>query len=135
MRKIHPFNNKHLRLSPFKLDAIILELMRRKAHWCAYIYPYHRNKSSNAIDYSVSVTERISRNLRDTKISRIFHNTKLLKFLIPPLTKYSNIFVGHKLNQVSFKFINLFKEIYASIAITRKSGVFHLTGAHKISNK
>ena len=62
------------------------------------------------------------------KINGIVPNTNLLEYLIPPPHAYSNIFVEHNLNHVSFKFTNLFKETTGSRIIIIKKVIFKLMG-------
>ena len=72
------------------------------------------NASSVTIGLSVFILHGISRKVRDMKITRIFPNINLLKYLIPTPQASSNIFVEHNLNHVSFKFANYFKETSGS---------------------
>ena len=55
-------------------------------------------------------------------------NTNLLKYPIPPPHASSNFFVEHKLNPVSLKFTNPFKETDGSIIIIVKNGLLQLMG-------
>ena len=128
IRKIHPLNNKDMRLISFKLDASVLDLTGIQSHWYADKFPIHTNASSVAICSSVLLLLSISRRVRDMKITRIVPNTNLLKYLIPPPHSSSNIFVEHKLNHVSLKFTNTFKETSGSRIIIVKKGGFQLMG-------
>ena len=71
----------------------------------------------------------ISRKVNDMKITRIVPNTNLFEYLILPPHVSSNIFVEHKLNHVSFKFKNHFKDTTGSIIIIVTKGGFQLMGS------
>ena len=53
IREIQPFNNKDLRLIPYKLDAGVLYLTGIQSRWYVDIFPLHTNTSSVAIGSSV----------------------------------------------------------------------------------
>ena len=108
-RELHPFNNKELRVSQSKLDVSELELTGRKARWYARMSPLHTHASSVAKASSVLILHCISMKGRDMNIARIVSTIDLLRYHILPLPVYSDIFVGHKLNQVNLIFINFLK--------------------------
>ena len=126
IREIHPFNNKELRLVLPKSDASVLDYTGIQYQWYVDIFPLHKNTSSVDIGTSVLMIRSISMKLRDMKITRIVPNTNLLKYLTPPLHSSCNIFVEHKLNHVSFKFKNHFKDTTGSIIIIGNKGGFQL---------
>ena len=61
IRKIHPLNNKDMRLISFKLDASVLDLMGIKSHCYADMFTFHTNTSSVSIYYSVFMIQSIFR--------------------------------------------------------------------------
>ena len=71
----------------------------------------------------------VSRKGGDMNITRIVPNINLFKYLIPPPSVSSDMFVEYKLNHGSLKFTNYFKETAGSIIIIRKNGGFQLMGA------
>ena len=118
-----------MRLIPSKLDFSVLDLMVIQSHWYVDIFPLHINTSSVAIGSSVLFLHSNFGKVRNMKITRIFPNTNLLKYIIPPQHAPSSIVVGHNMNHVSIKFTNIFKETSVSMIIIGKNGVFQLMGS------
>ena len=90
---VKQFNNKYIMLIPYKFDYCVLYLMVIKSHWYVDICPLHTNISSVFIGSSVLILHSIFSKVRDLKNTSIVPNTNLLKYLIPPLHAYSNMFV------------------------------------------
>ena len=63
----------------------------------------------------------ISRKVSYMKITNILPNNNILKYLIPPLHAFINMFVEYKLNHISLEFENPFKENYVSIIMIGKN--------------
>ena len=129
IREIHPFNINEMRLIPPKLDASVLDLTGIKPHWYVNIFHLRTKASYVSIYSSVLMIHSIYSKLRDMKITRMVPNTNLLKYLIPPLHASSDIFVENKLNHVSLKSKNTFKETSGSRIITGKKGGLQLMGS------
>ena len=72
--------------------------------------PIYTNSSYVSIVYSVSMFHGEYRNCSDMNITMIVPNTNLLRYIIPPMPESSNMFVFHKLNNLSLNFTFNFKD-------------------------
>ena len=72
--------------------------------------PIYKHSYYIAIVYSVLMIHGEYRKFIDMNVTMIVPNTKLLRYIIPPMPAFSNMFVFHNLNHLSLKFTFNFKD-------------------------
>ena len=92
------------------------------------MFYFHKNSSYVFIGSPVLIVHSISGKFMGININSIVRNINILRYSIPTLTVYRNMFMGNSLNMICLKYINTFKETSGSIIIIRNNTVFQLIG-------